>query len=182
MARCYSEPVTKRHTLLPRIWLISDARNDAGLEAALRRLPRGSGFIFRHYHLPAAERRARFKAMARIARTHGHWVVLAGDMVTARRWGADGAYGVDLTRGANGLRLVTAHSFRELRRAYRADAVLLSPVFATRSHPGAQALGPLRFRLLAAQSRVPVMALGGMAQRRARALGCYAWAAIDGLA
>ena len=30
-----------------------------------------------------------------------------------------------------------------------ADAVLLSPVFPTRSHPGAPVLGPVRFRLLA---------------------------------
>ena len=41
---------------LAAVWLISDARNDAVLEAALMRLPRGSGFIFRHYHLPQVER------------------------------------------------------------------------------------------------------------------------------
>ena len=65
-------------------------------------------------------------------------------------------------------------------RGGRADALVLSPVFATRSHPGAPPLGPLRFRLLARQARVPVIALGGMTARRAAALGA-AWAAIDGL-
>jgi len=155
---------------LPAIWLLSDARNDALLEAALRRLPRGSGFIFRHYHLPDPTRRTRFDRLARIARAHGHLVYLAGTRREARRWGADGAYGVDLA---------TAHSLRELRRIGRASAVLLSPVFPTRSHPGAAVLGPLRFRLLAARSLVPVIALGGMNMRRARGLKWPSWAGID---
>ncbi len=170
-----------RFQSLPQIWLISDARTDAALEPALRRLPRGSGFIFRHYHLPPAERRARFKALARIARGCGHVVMLAGDCRIARRWGADGAYGRadQLARGGKALRLATAHSLRELGQVHRADAVLLSPVFPTRSHPGAGGLGPLRFRLLAARSLVPVIALGGMSPRRARALGWPRWAGID---
>jgi thiamine-phosphate pyrophosphorylase len=62
-----------------------------------------------------------------------------------------------------------------------ADAALLSPVFATRSHPGGATLGPVRFRLLARQAALPVIALGGMDARRARALRWRRWAAIDGL-
>ena len=169
----------KRHLSLPQIWLVSDARNDAGLEATLRRLPRGSGLIFRHYHLPPAERRARFEALSRVARRRKHLVFLSGDARTARAWGADGAYGTAriLTEGPALPRLVTAHSLRELRGA-RAHAFVLSPVFPTRSHPGGRTLGPVRFRLLARQ--VPAIALGGMTARRAAALGA-AWAAIDGL-
>lgn len=155
---------------LPAIWLLSDARNDAVLEAALRRLPRGSGFVFRHYHLPDPARHARFDRLARVARSRGHLVFLAGTRREAQRWGADGAYGQDLA---------TAHSLQELRRIGRARAVLLSPVFATRSHPGAPALGAPRFRLLAARSPVPVIALGGMDARRARRLRWPTWAGID---
>jgi thiamine-phosphate pyrophosphorylase len=59
--------------------------------------------------------------------------------------------------------------------------VLLSPVFATRSHPDAKVLGPIRFRLLAARMGCPVIALGGIDPRRAKGLGSAAWAAIDGL-
>lgn len=168
---------------LPQLWLLSDARNDAGLEQALRRLPRGSGFVLRHYHLPPAERRARFRTLARIARACGHTVVLSGSAAEAGRWGADGAYGSAPALGAGAAltRLVTVHSLAELRRARRADAVLLSPVFPTRSHPGAAGLGTLRFRAIAAWAPVPVIALGGMDARRARRLGWPRWAAIDGL-
>lgn len=166
---------------LPRIWVLSDARNDAALDAALRRLPRGSALVFRHYHLPEGKRRARFAALARIAWARGHTVVLSGTMKEARAWGADGAYGPAqlLARGQAGLRLVTVHSLREMTRAGRADALVLSPVFPTRSHPGVKLLGALRFRLLAARARRPVIALGGMDAARAAQLGGVRWAAID---
>lgn len=170
---------------LPRLWLVSDARNDAVLERVLARLPRGSGLIYRHYHLQPRERRARFRALLRAARRFGHVVVLSGDARTARRRGADGAYGAAgaLAFGPRTLRLATAHSLRELARAgrSRADAVLLSPVFPTRSHPGGRALGPVRWRLMAARSALPVIALGGMTAHRARGHGIARWAAIDGL-
>jgi thiamine-phosphate pyrophosphorylase len=185
MGRCYSGLVFKRYPSVPRLWLISDARNDAALESALARLPRGSGLIFRHYHLPVDARRTRFRILARHARRFGHGVVLAGSAAQARRWGADGAYGsaAVLARGPAILRLVTAHSLHELAQARRArgDAVLLSPVYPTRSHPGGAVLGAVRFRLLAARAGLPVIALGGMNRHRAQALKPAGWAAIDGL-
>ena len=166
---------------LPDLWLLSDARNDAGLERSLARLPRGAGFIFRHYHLPEADRRRRFCELARIARSRGLVAVLAGEPGQARKWKADGSYGPP--RRAPGFRLVTVHSLREMARAHRsgAAAVVLSPVYPTRSHPGGRPLGPLRFRLMAMRAAVPVIALGGMNARRARALRWPLWAAIDGL-
>ena len=166
---------------LPQTWLVSDARNDAALERALAQLPRGSGFILRHHHLPPAQRRARFAQLARRARARGQLVILAGSAAQARAWGADGAYGLPqlLACGPDILRLASAHSLRELARAHRADLVLLSPVFSTRSHPGATPLGPLRFRLLAARSPVPVIALGGMTAKTAARLAWPLWAGID---
>lgn len=171
---------------LPALWLISDARNDAGLDRALARLPRGSGLIYRHYHLAGPERLARFRALRRIARARGHVVVLADSALTAREWRADGIYGAPRSlwlRRAGLLHLATAHDMAELGLAARlgADAALLSPVFPTRSHPGGKTLGAVRFRLLARQAGLPVIALGGMTRRRARVLRWSRWAAIDGL-
>ena len=175
-----------RAKTLPALWLISDARNDAGLERALARLPRGSGLIYRHYHLEGPERLARFRALRRVAKARGHVVVLADSAQTAREWGADGIYGAPRAlwpRRAGLLHLATAHGMAELGLAARlgADAALLSPVFPTRSHPGGATLGPVRFRLLARQAKLPVIALGGMSAPKARALRWPRWAAIDGL-
>ena len=171
---------------LPALWLISDARNDAGLARALAKLPRGSGWIYRHYHLAGPQRYARFRALRRIARAKGHVTILADSALTAREWGADGIYGAPRAlapRRSGLIHLATAHDLTELGLAARlgADAALLSPVFPTRSHPGGRVLGPVRFRLLARQAGLPVIALGGMDAARAHALGWKRWAAIDGL-
>ena len=170
---------------LPNLWLLSDERNDAVLEEALQRLPRGSGLIYRHYHLADGMRIERWFELMRVARARGHVMVLGDSALTAREWGADGLYGAprSLYPASDLLTLATAHSLREigLANCARADAVLLSPVFPTRSHPGAATLGPLRFRLLAAHARMPVIALGGMTPRTARRLAWPRWAAIDGL-
>lgn len=175
-----------RQTLMPDLWLVTDARTAAVLGPSLRGLPRGSGVIFRHYHLPPVARRAAFEQTLRLCRARGHVIVLAGTAREARAWGADGAYGPPavLAPGPAALRLCTAHSLRELAAAARAraDAVLLSPVFPTRSHPGGRTLGPVRFLLLARHSPIPVIALGGMTAATARRLPGFGWAAIDGLA
>jgi len=171
---------------LPDIWLISDERNDASLEVALARLPRASGFIYRHYHLDDAARIERFRALARLARSLGHIVILADSALTAREWGADGIYGAPRAlypRRIDMIQLATAHNLAEIGLANRlgADALMLSPVFATNSHPGTDTLGPARFRALARHAQMPVIALGGMTAERAKALDWPSWAAIDGL-
>ncbi|WP_206069753.1 thiamine phosphate synthase [Novosphingobium olei] len=184
MARCYSEAMAARHPVpadLPRLLLLSDARNDAALERAIARLPRGAGFVFRHYHLPPRERTARFERLARLCRARGI-IVLASRPL--RGWRIDGTYGAAPTLPRPGLRFATAHSLREIGQAERAgaDAVLLSPVFPTRTHPGGLVLGPVRFGLLARLAPLPVLALGGMTRQRAKRLAVHGWAAIDGLA
>ncbi len=168
--------MTSRQTL-PLLWLLSDARNDAGLEDALADLPRGSGFVFRHYHLGEGERRERYEALSPIARSRAHTVLLS----RASGWGEDGTYGAQ--RLSDGMWLATAHDGDEIARAVRdgADGIFLSPVFPTASHPGAAYLGVHGFHVLAQQSPVPVIALGGMNHERARELDWPRWGAIDGL-
>ncbi|MFB0612161.1 thiamine phosphate synthase [Aurantiacibacter poecillastricola] len=171
---------------LPRLWLLSDERNDAVLAERLASFREPVGFVYRHYHLPPAERLARFDTLAAIARREGHVVILSDSTLTAREWGADGVYGAPLslypTRG-DMLTIAAVHDMPEMAQANRAgaDAAMLSPVFQTRSHPGAPVLGPTRFRTLARHAQMPVIALGGMNARTARRLGWARWAAIDGL-
>lgn len=79
---------------------------------------------------------------------------------------------------------MAVHDMKGLHAArhFSADAVLMSPVFATASHPGARPLGPIRFAALATQARRPVIALGGMDGARFRRLsgsGAVGFAAIS---
>lgn len=173
----------RRHPL-PRLWLMTDERmGDEGLWRALGRLPRGSGVIFRHYR--TTDRRALFERVRAVARRRGLVLLLSGTPREAVGWRADGAHGRSPHIWASRplLRTAPAHDARELARA-RAHAVLLSPVFATRSHPDKRTLGPLRFGLLARGSRAPLIALGGMNARRYKRLaplGAFGWAGIDAL-
>ena len=169
---------------LPRLWLMTDERMGDALWPSLAALPKGSGVIFRHYG--ASDRKVLFKAVQRIARARRLVLVVAGPERLAKTWRASGSHGRS-AHHPQGLRTTPVHNHRERVAAERAGADLLfvSPVFATRSHAGAKALGRVRFGLLIREANVPVIALGGMTKARARSLrdlGIYGWAAISALA
>ncbi len=160
---------------------MTDERLGERLWAALERLPRGGGIVFRHHATPAAARRLLYDRVRRVARRRGLVLVLAGSPRLAVAWRADGAHGRSPhARAARPLlRTAPVHDARQMAAARHADLLFVSPVFATRSHPGAGGLGPLRFALLARRARRPVIALGGMDAVRARRIRAAGWAAID---
>jgi thiamine-phosphate pyrophosphorylase len=168
-----------RNQPLPRLWLMTDERLGDSLFAAIGRLPREGGIVFRHYGLAGPERRRLFDRIR--AAAEGRLLLLAGPWRDARAWGADGSHG----RGpGEGLRTTPVHDEAELRAAESAGAALvfISPVYPTRSHPGAPALGDDGFLALARSTTLPAVALGGMNVARGRALmarGAYGWAAVD---
>ncbi|MDB5678188.1 MAG: thiamine monophosphate synthase [Sphingomonas bacterium] len=116
-----------------------------------------------------------FARVVRIAGVRRLVVVRAGD------WCGLGADGVHNGRG-RGLRTASVHSRAEAVEAVRrgAELVFVSPVFATRSHPGATALSARGAQDIARGLRVVAIALGGMNAKNFRRLaGFYGWAAID---
>jgi thiamine-phosphate pyrophosphorylase len=173
---------------VPSLWLLSDERvATASFIRAAGRLPRGSGIILRHYATPAADRKRLFGLLRRIADRRGLVLLLAGDPASVRAWEADGYHGWQhQRRSPDRIRSAPVHDLAQLRRAERqgADLVFISPLFATRSHPGKRPLGPVRFAALASRAHVPVIALGGVARRHARLihmLGASGYGAIDSL-
>jgi thiamine-phosphate pyrophosphorylase len=171
-----------RHPELPRLWMMTDERQGDRLCAALARLPAGAGIVFRHKAMPDSERRRLFARVRCIAAARGLVLLLAGADGEARRWGADGAHHRRPHAPRHGT--APAHGLREIRQAERsgAAAIFLSPLHPTRSHPGAAALGRMRFAALARATRLPVIALGGVDRPKGRAamrVGAYGWAAID---
>jgi len=166
------------------MWLMTDERI-VDLDQAIAALPRGAGIVFRHHATPARERRQLFDRVRKAARRSGHVLLLADTPALARAWHADGAH--HRSRLASvGLRSVAMHDARELAVARRvgADLVFVSPVFATRTHPGAPSLGLVRTGLMIGRWRGRAIALGGMnatSWKSAKALSLYGWGAIDGL-
>lgn len=174
---------------LPLLWLMTDERvGHEVLLAAAARLPKGKGgIVLRHYRTAAADRRALFDALARIARRRRLTLLLGGSVRQAAGWRADGAHGRDNRHMIRPMILSgPVHDALEAVAARRArlDLCFVSPLFPTRSHPGARVLGRARFAALAGQVGMPVIALGGMGARHRRMLkriGADGWAAIDGL-
>lgn len=181
---------------LPPLILMTDARRLPDPRAAIRRLPRGGAVILRHYESP--DRAALARNLAGLCRQRGIRLLIAGDWRLAA---AVGAGGVHLPEGmarrgrlawgggvkpAGFMVTAAAHSPAALWRAARAgaDAALLSPVFATASHPGAAGIGVLRFAGWCRSAPLPVYALGGVSPRTARRLtgsGAAGLAAIGAL-
>jgi thiamine-phosphate pyrophosphorylase len=175
---------------------MTDAARLADPAPAIVGLPRGGAVILRHYDDPNREALAR--SLLKLTRPAGIRLLIAGDARLARRLGADGLHLPErmARRGRTHWRawrrpgwLITAaaHSPAALWRAGKAgaDAALLSPVFATASHPGTRALGALRFAAWCGRAPLAVYALGGITAETARRLGpgpAAGIAAIGGLA
>ena len=173
-----------RRQPLPRLWLMTDERQGEGLWRALEKLPRGSGIVFRHYSLLEAERRQLFERVRGAAESRGLVLVLAGPPALAADWGADGSHGWEGAGQSTLSTSLSVHDAAEMRAANRLkpDLVFVSPVFETRSHPGNPSLGIEGLNALAELATMPVVALGGMNEERARMLthpNIHGWAAVD---
>ena len=180
---------------LPALVLMTDRERLPDPVAAIRTLPRGSLVVARDTDADGLRRLAfRIAPLCRACRVR---LLVASDWRLAR---AAGAAGLHLSEGAarhgdrrwrQGRRrgwLVTAaaHSPSAVRRAAAlgVDAVFISPVFITASHPGQRPIGALRFTRWACASPVPVFALGGIDGGTARRLsqaGAAGFAAIGAL-
>ena len=165
---------------LPRLWLLSDPVRLPDPRAAAAHLPRGAGVLARGA-TPAV-----LAGLARICRQRGLVLLVGGDGRAALRHRA-GLHLPDraparfvlpfLAARRGGARFahlsVAVHGRAGIARGRRlgADLGFASPAFPTASHPGAPALGPLRWMRLAAASGRAAVALGGIGPATAGRLG-----------
>jgi thiamine-phosphate pyrophosphorylase len=150
----------QRSPPLPPLWLFSDPSRLPDLGAALGRLPRGlAGVVLREALGPAELRR-----LGRVCRARRIALSVAGDGWLGPGMGRHLRRGCRLVGPPGAFVTSSAHDRAELRRALRAGAavIFLSPVFPTGSHPGAPALGVLRWAAAARLGCGRVAALGGI--------------------
>ena len=150
------------------------------------RLPRGAAVLARGMRWPE------LRVLAALCRRRGLVLFVGGDGRQALRLHAGlhvperGATGLLAFLRGRGPVSLAVHGRAGLARGrwLRADVALVSPVFPTRSHPGARALGVPAWAWLARHAGRPAVALGGVDRCRARRLPTLAagFAAIEGLA
>ncbi|MDA1097554.1 MAG: thiamine phosphate synthase [Proteobacteria bacterium] len=177
---------------LPGVILLTDATRLADPLPAAAALPPGGAIILRHYGV--AGREALGRELMALCRRRGLSLLIAADWRLAWKLGAHGVHLPEWQaarpppwpRKPGWLLTAAAHSGPALLQAARlgAHAALLSPVFATASHPGARTLGPTRLAGLIRQAGLPVYGLGGITAANAarlRPTGVVGFAAISGL-
>lgn len=169
---------------VPTRWLMTDARLGKAMPAIAAGMPPRSAIIIRPYALETGGRAALIRSLRRIAKARRHLLLLAGPGPIA---GFDGRHyggGARMTARTSGFLSMPVHDIRQAATARRrhADAVLISPVHPTRSHPDATPLGARGFARLARGFPGRAIALGGMTEHRflsLRSHGASGWAAID---
>ncbi|GIX08659.1 MAG: hypothetical protein KatS3mg116_0369 [Elioraea sp.] len=176
---------------LPWLVFMTDPARGGDPLAGAARLPRGTAVILRHDGVPGRALLA--LRLGRLCRARGVSLIVARDAGLALRLRT----GLHLADGmtpplrwrlhGRGPLTAAAHGRAGLARARRfgAHLVLLSPLFPTASHPGAPALGTVRFARLVRGAGVPVAALGGITPGRVAAAvraGAVAVAAVGALA
>ena len=176
-----SDKRASRHRTVPQHWLMLDARLGDNMLTAARALPPCSAIVVRPQAMTADQLRPEaMRRLRAIARARGHTLLRAGRYAP----GYDGVHNAQVP-ARHGLQSMAVHTPRQAAsaRQRRVDAVLISPIFTTRSHPDAQGIGPSRLRQLATQSGTAApIALGGMTAARYREIrrhGAQGWAAID---
>ena len=168
----------------PGAWLMTDERMGDRLWPALECAGDvGAGVIVRH-HATAPERRAVIaRKVAELAHKRRLVLGVARDAALARAVGARLVHQPEgPILGLPFSRPVHDEGEAVAARDEGAALVFVSPVFATRSHPGAPALGEKAAARLAGIAGCPAVALGGVGERewrRLRALGFAGWAGID---
>jgi len=161
---------------------MTDERMGEHLWDAIRRVPsKTGGIVFRHHSLDPAERLDLGEQVAALALERKLVLAVAHDAWLAEKLGARLLHN---PAEPSGLPFsLSVHDERAAEAAHKAgaDLVFVSPVYSTRSHPGAAALGVERAAQLAAMAGCPAIALGGMTFGKFWELGpaFHGWAGID---
>ncbi len=179
---------------LPYFFLMTDEVRTPNPKDLVRKMPRGTGVIFRHYDIQ--ERGDTAKNLRAICRQLGIGFFVGSDWRLAAKVNAHGLHMPAYMAAAGletGARLwlrtrkkiltVAAHSAPELRRAkaINANAAFLSPIFQTKSHLSRRPLGSVRFTALARAAKIPVIALGGITEKNIPTVYLAGCAGVSGI-
>ncbi len=182
-------PRTKKRqaVAVPQSWLMTDARLGSAIPHIAAHMPPRSAIIIRPYAMGGHGDAAMLRSIRHVARAKRHLLLLADSQNQPSLWAYDGChlgrFGSNARRGS-GFLSIAVHNPKQAMaaRRMRANAVLISPVWPTRSHPEAKPLGLRGLVRLAAMARCPAIALGGVDQPSfilARRHGAHGWAGID---
>ncbi len=193
-AAAHLPPRTARGLTLPSLLFFTDPDRVPRPEAVVERLPPGAGVVYRAFGaLDAVERGRRLRE---IAEANGLMLLVGAHPGLAEGIGAHGlhmperlAAEIPRLRAEHPRWLITAaaHDLGAVAAAERAgaDAIVVSPVFASNSPSAGQPMGVEGLRRCVQATSLPVYALGGVRASTVEALtgsGVVGFAAVEALA
>ncbi len=184
---------SRRRKGLPPLLFFTDPARTPHPEAIVRRLPRGSGVVYRSFGAPDALETGR--RLARIASGRGVLMFVGADIGLAIAINAHGIHlperlsrrsGVNSRLRGRFVLTAAAHGLRPALRARRLglDAIVVSAIFPSQSPSAGPPLGPRRLAALVRSAKMPVYGLGGVNARTVKALtrtGVIGGAAVGGM-
>ncbi len=194
LSNTFREGYSARGFTIPTLWLTTDTQRTPAPEAYVAHLPAGSGVILRHYGTPHRAHLA--TRLATVCKRRKVMLLVSEDWRLAAKVGAHGLHLPEMRarkgpspgarlwlRRRKGLLTTAAHGPKALARAsaLKADAVFLSPIFATASHPERKALGSVRAALMAQGAGVAVIALGGVTAEKLAGLRALGFSGAAGI-
>jgi len=167
---------------IPPLLLMTDTERLPDPSALIPKLPAGSGIIIRHFS--REEKIKLIFKVKKLCRKHKVLLLVSDDTKLALSMQCDGVHFSELSlkkAAGIGKALKTkpsliytcaCHSQRFVHAAQKAkmDAILISPVFKTNSHPNAHTKGSWGFQNLARQTHLHCFGLGGLNKKTAQQL------------
>lgn len=171
-----------KNTKLPALLLMTDAERLPDPSALIPQLPRNSAIIVRHFSY--FKKKELINKINLLCRKHKVKLLVSDNLSLCLSYGLDGVHFSEktikkyascgrLTKPKPDLIFTAAcHSKTALIASERMnmDAVLLSPVFSTKSHPKARCLKAFGFSSLKGKSALHTYALGGINPKTAKRL------------
>lgn len=161
-----------QQAMLPSAWFLTDDNRLHKPEDFIPSLPGDCGVILRDYGLEADIRQRRAETLAALCQQQKRPLLIAGDPDLAKSIGANGVhlsekilYRFDLEQlPSDWIITSSCHGLASLSYLThpRLSALLVSPVFPTKSHENAPTLGVSGLENIARQTTKPLYALGGV--------------------
>lgn len=183
-----SAPFRKNEKQLPAFFFVTDPKRTPDPISIARKLPKGSGILFRHFGLEN-----RFEVglkLSKISKARELKLFVSYDTKLAEYTKADGMHWpkskVFLKKRSqfkNYMHSSSAHTHRQIRTALQNDfdACFVSSVFESQSSSAPTAMGVTKFRLMCQNSAIPIYGLGGITSNNAAKITKHAGiAAVSG--
>ncbi|MEE2705349.1 MAG: thiamine phosphate synthase [Pseudomonadota bacterium] len=162
-----------RNKKIPRIIVFTDDKCILSPIELAKVIPINWGILIRNYQAP--NRKELICSAAKICKQRGIFFIIANDLKLALSLKASGLHLSEYHFSRNILSTIfihssklqittSAHTFHKITQSnlYKFDAIFLSPIFKTQSHPTQSGLGIHRFIALSKKTSVNTLALGGI--------------------